>query len=384
MKIAIVADVFGEENNGTTITIKRLISHLSSRGHEVKVVSPASTGESGYFTLPKRNFYIFNGYMKKNGVVLAKPDDEIFYKAFDGVDVVHIALPFKAGKRALEICREKKIPFTSASHCQAENVTAHVGLKKCAPANNIVYKYLFDTFYKDVRFVHCPSETMAKILRDHGYDMDIRVISNGVEETFKKISVSKPDEWKDKFVIMTVGRLSREKMQTTLINAIAKSAYSDKIQLVIAGKGPLYDHLASEGEKLPVKPYISFMKQDELIRNLNAADLYVHPSFAEIEAISCLEAISCGLVPIIADSEASATRQFALTEKNLFKSGDEEDLAKRIDYMIEHPDELETLKAQYSGYAKQFSIDSCIDKMEQLFRDAIDYYKNNPDAWNKK
>ncbi len=40
MKITIVADVLGQENNGTTITCKRLIENLKMRGHEVKVVSP--------------------------------------------------------------------------------------------------------------------------------------------------------------------------------------------------------------------------------------------------------------------------------------------------------------------------------------------------------
>ena len=42
MKIAIIADVLGEENNGTTITVKRLIKNLKMRGHEVEVVSPGA------------------------------------------------------------------------------------------------------------------------------------------------------------------------------------------------------------------------------------------------------------------------------------------------------------------------------------------------------
>ena len=35
MKIAIIADVLGQENNGTTITVKRLIDNLKKRGHDV-------------------------------------------------------------------------------------------------------------------------------------------------------------------------------------------------------------------------------------------------------------------------------------------------------------------------------------------------------------
>ena len=39
MKITIIADVLGEENNGTSITATRLIANLKKRGHEVYVVS---------------------------------------------------------------------------------------------------------------------------------------------------------------------------------------------------------------------------------------------------------------------------------------------------------------------------------------------------------
>ena len=40
MRVAVIADVLGEENNGTSITVKRLIKYLKERGHEVLVVSP--------------------------------------------------------------------------------------------------------------------------------------------------------------------------------------------------------------------------------------------------------------------------------------------------------------------------------------------------------
>ena len=38
MKIAIIADVLGEQNNGTYITVTRLIANLKKSAHEVYVV----------------------------------------------------------------------------------------------------------------------------------------------------------------------------------------------------------------------------------------------------------------------------------------------------------------------------------------------------------
>ena len=38
MKIAIVCDVLGEENNGTTIAAMNLIRYLKKQGHEVRII----------------------------------------------------------------------------------------------------------------------------------------------------------------------------------------------------------------------------------------------------------------------------------------------------------------------------------------------------------
>ena len=67
-----------------------------------------------------------------------------------------------------------------------------------------------------------------------------------------------------------------------------------------------------------------------MVNLLNMCDLYVHAADVEIEAISCLEAISCGLVPVISNCRTSATQQFALYPNSLFKSGDAQDCADKI------------------------------------------------------
>lgn len=103
-----------------------------------------------------------------------------------------------------------------------------------------------------------------------------------------------------------------------LIEAAAKCRHAGEIQVILPGKGPLekkYRHLA---EKLPNPVVMGFYEPARLIEILHMADLYVHTSDAEIEAMSCMEAFACGLVPVIADSPRSATPQFALDERSLF------------------------------------------------------------------
>ena len=99
---------------------------------------------------------------------------------------------------------------------------------------------------------------------------------------------------------------------------------------------------------------------------INSADLYVHPAEIEIEAISCLEAIACGLVPVIADSPRSATRFFALSEENLFRFNDPSALAERIDDWLGDPEKRSACRERYLGYAQKFAQEHCMDEMERM------------------
>lgn len=375
MNITIVADVFGKQNNGTTITIRRLIDGLKKKGHNVKVISSFKTEEEGFVTLERRHFGVFDNYICKNGVELAKPNREILTKELKGSDIVHIVLPFKTGIMASKICKELNIPFTTAFHCQPENFSGNIGMQWFEPLNSYLYFRFKNRLYKRANRVHCPSLFTANQLKKHGYKTKNYVISNGVIPTFKKFEIEKPKELKDKFVILYSARFSREKMHKILLKAVKYSKYKDKLHLIFAGCGPQEQNIKNYANKNNVDVELNFYSKEELAKVINYSDLYVHPSEIEIEAISCLEAITCGLVPVIANSKKSATTQFALTYDNLFKNKDSKNLAYKIDYWIENPDLKQKLSKQYQEYAKQFNIENSIDKMVEMFEDEIKEHK---------
>ena len=375
MKITIVADVLGLENNGTVKTIKRLINGLAAKGHEVRVVSPLKNDESvnpKYYAVAKRHFGIFDKYISKaNGADFGIPDKKILKEAIQGSDVVHICLPFKMGKAALKICKELNVPCTSAFHCQPENVTSHLCLKDSKLANEYLYAR-FGRFYKNVGYIHCPSQFIADELDKHRYKAKKFVISNGVVTTYHKERTEKPQKFQDKFVILFTGRYSREKRHDLLIKAVKNSKYANDIQLIFAGNGPNEKKVRKCAQGLKNPPVMKLFTQDELAKVVNYCDLYVHPSDVEIEAIACIEAMSCGVVPVINNSAKSATKSFALDERSLFKQSDYKDLTKKIEYWIEHPEEKAQMSLRYEEYAKRFEIGNCIDKMLEMFQEAID------------
>ena len=119
-------------------------------------------------------------------------------------------------------------------------------------------------------------------------------------------------------------------------------------------------------------PQFVFLSKPELIHLLAQADLYVHASDMESEAISCIEAFATGLVPVIANSEVSATPQFALDGRSLFVPGWPKDLARAIDWWLDHPEEKTRMEHEYAEYAKRYNIHESVRQCEAMFREAID------------
>ena len=379
MKILFASDVYFSRSNGTTISAQRFVTRLRERGHEVRVLTnhdERPLPEQDMYALKTQKVPGFNHLLATNGFAFAKTDRKIIREAIEWADVVHMMMNFPMEKACTELCIEMHKPMTTAFHVQMENITSQFNWGNVRWLNKALYRYFYRYFYSHHRFVHCPSQFMKDELIRYGYEgLDLRAISNGVSEKFVYRRPPEIGMFGTKFVVLMVGRLSHEKRQDLIIEAIRRSRYSHQIQLVFAGNGPLKKQLEKQGEKLPVKPVFGYYTQEQLIEIMAQTDLYIHASDMESEAIGCIEAFATGLVPIISNSRLSATRQFALTERSLFEAGNTEDLKNQVEWWFEHREQLPEWEIRYAESAKQYQLKDSVDKFEQMLQDAIAYYQ---------
>lgn len=371
MKILIVMDQYDNSNNGTTVSARRFVEGLRKLGHTVYVIGCGKEEENKYALKEIPLPIGISGLIHSQGMNFAKPDEEILRQAIEKVDIVHFYMPFFVSQRGLKIAEELNIPHTAAYHVQPENITYSIKLGKNETINDWLYNHYRDKFYNHFTQIHCPSKFIADQLKEHGYTAELNVISNGIGEEFQYHRNVKPEELQDKYVITMVGRYSNEKRQDVLIEGIRKSKYATKIQLILAGKGPKEKAYQKLGRILPNPPIMRFFTKKDLLDLLGYTDLYVHSSDAEIEAISCMEAFACGNVPVIANSDKSATPQFALHENSLFEQGNSEDLAKKIDFWIENPKLKDEMGKKYAQSAEKYRLEDSIRKIEGMFQNAI-------------
>lgn len=374
MIITIVCDVLGQENNGTTIAAMNLIRYLESQNHTVKILcSQQENTDNNFYMVESRDFWIFNDYVKKNGVSLAKPDEDIIAKAIDGSDIVHIMLPFALGRKSAEYAYSKHIPVTAGFHVMAENFSSHIFMKNSSIVNRLTYAH-FEKMYKYCSAIHYPTQYLRDLFEKMYGKTNGYVISNGVNSIFKPI----PHEFdlNNKITILYSGRYSKEKCQSVLIKAIDQSKYKNKIELILAGTGPMKGALEKLAKKKNVNAQFNFYAREEMVKIINTAYLYVHAADIEAEGISCLEAISCGVVPIICNSPKSATKFYALDERSLYKKNDYKELAKKIDYWIDNPSLREEASKKYIEMSKEkFDQTACMKKMEEMLLETFANYK---------
>lgn len=373
-----MADVYDGEAAGGVVSAKRFVECLSKH-HDILIVTTGGSDRSHRAIVP--GFYppFGRNMMAQMGFVFARPKREVLLAAIRDADIVHVQFPFLLGVQAVRIANELGKPVVSGCHVQPENLLFNVGIRSKRLAR-CLNRLFVRTVYSRSDAVICPSKFARDELLSLGLRVRSHVISNGLMPQFHPIPAERDPEFGDRFVILSVGRLAKEKRHDVLIDAIALSKYSSRIQLVITGRGSRKKAIVRMARKLAVPARIGYVTDEELIDLYNTADLYIHASEAELEGMSVLEAIGCGLPALISDSDTSASKQFALNDTFLFDSNNPHSLAAKIDHLIENPDELKRSSAEYLNQSKGYLFEESVRATDRVYRECLSGNENGPTA----
>lgn len=356
IKIAFVADTINKSGMGGVISGRHFVDRLRER-HEVIIVGADPYGAGVQLKKLPINF------TQRSQFYMAKPDRQALRDVFKQVDIVHLQYPFWLSFVALDEARKAGKPVIAAFHVQPENILYNLGIR--SPwISSLFYRYWIKNLWNKVDLVICPSHFAEKKLKHAGLITPTTIISNGVLSQFPTHTCEKKTN--DYFLILMVGRLASEKQQAVLIKALKQSRYKHKIKLVIAGRGYCEKKLLKLAKSLPNDPEIGYVNQEQLIELMTSADLFVHCSEVELEGIAVLEAMYMGLPVLVAEGPETACSEFSL---DLFRYpvGDVDILSKKIDWIIEHPDELVQARNHsyhFSGKLKNMRI---IEQLEQAY-----------------
>lgn len=367
LHIAFVSDCFDGALGGGMVSAARVVGALRER-HEVVVLSADTRAEPGHVALP--GFQLPLHAMKAMRFRMAVPRRESFERVFSDVDVVHLQLPFWVSFGALAAARRLGVPVVAAFHVQPENLLLNIGVRS-PRISRALYRFWVRRYYGRADAVVCPSRFARDKLLEHGLETPVHVVSNGVPPWLRRREAAREPRHHGYFLVLMVGRLATEKHQELMLQALARAKHAERVRLVIAGAGPREAELRRAAAALPHPPEIGYVSNERLERLYNSADLLVHCSEVELEGMAVLEALSCGLPALVANSPDSAATQFALGPEFLFRSGSAGDLAARIDWHVEHQSALAAARARAIRAAQAFRFEDCVERLEEAYRGAI-------------
>jgi colanic acid/amylovoran biosynthesis glycosyltransferase len=207
---------------------------------------------------------------------------------------------------------------------------------------------------------------------EHAYWHKVKVVHCGLEPAFHKVEPVPPVATPR---LVCVGRLSREKGQLLLIEAVHRLVTKGiRFELVLAGDG----EMRPEAERLIAHYGLAgqvritgWISSDQVREEILAARALVLPSFSEGLPVVIMEAMALRR-PVLA-TYVGGIPELVLPGENgwLFPAGSIDDLAAAMeDCLLKSPDDLQKMgDAGYLRVIERHSIDTEAAKLAQWFRE---------------
>ncbi len=380
MRIMIVTDQYPPMVGGVPTVTRGLAVDFANRGHQVFVVAP-SYGVRDVRRLEHKvrvhRFSSFEWPTYKDLRIPFLPFMPIrnLIKKSDP-DIIHIHSPIVLGNIAQILAGGLRKPVIATNHYLPINMSRSLMADPFISRHfsNITYSYLVH-FCNRCEYVTAPTATALNLLYEHGLHAPARAISNGID--LKKFTPGERDPHvlarfglpTDRQLVIHINRLSEEKRVDVLLDAAAKMKSDAHIALV--GTGPAEQELRAQAERLHLQGRVSFLgfvRDADLLQLRRAADLFVIPSEADLQSISTMEAMACGL-PVVA-ANAYALPELVHQGENgfLFQPGNSGEFAQAIDRILQDAElRAEMGKASLKIIAAHDHL-KVLDEWEELYR----------------
>ena len=351
-KLLITTDSFLPRWDGVTRFLYEMIPHLS-KDFEITVIAPKFQG-----LLPRIKAKIVRISLSKiqaGDIYLAKYRPKLIKKYVKKADVIFNQSIGPIGLPAINIAHKLKKPVISYAHAIDWELFSK-SVKYFQPIVAIIIKIYARILYNKCSLLAVPSTTVAQELEKIGITTTKNVIPLGVNVNHfvpsrnKAASKRKLNLPEKSFIIGYCGRIAREKNLGTLYQAFQKLSKKYRCKLLIVGEG-----LQEEKDKLRSKNVILAGQQDNIVPFYQAMDVFVLPSLTETSSLATMEAMACGIPPIV--TPVGHLRNYINGDNGFFFPIDDvEKLTKKLRFLIKNKEKREEVakKARQTA-VKKFS-----------------------------
>lgn len=370
LTVGMVFDDSLDRPDGVQQYVQRVAEWLTSQGHEVHflVGETLRTDLKNMHSLSRNVRVRFNGNTMSMPLPAAKKELKKVL-AEHHFDVLHVQMPyspFMAGR--LMRLASKQTAIVGAFH-----ILPYSRLVICANQLLAWANWRSGRRLDAVMAVSPPAQLFARKL--YGYDSQIVPNPVRVSDFTSKTKPKKHDTPR----IVFLGRLVERKGAQHLLEAVAylreHHLYDTPFEVVIGGKGPLFEQLQQFVRVAGIKDLIKFpgfIPEIEKAALLGAADIAVFPSVSgESFGISLLEAMAAAPGVVLAGNNPGYASVMHGLSGRLIEPLDTPAFAQMLAVWLADEDKRATAAVEQQQYVRQYDIAIVGGQIEKVYEEAM-------------
>ncbi|MFZ0548234.1 MAG: glycosyltransferase [Candidatus Promineifilaceae bacterium] len=382
MHIAHYTNTYYPVVSGVVRSVSAFRKALTEAGHNVFVFSQDSSGfvdkEPFIFRYPAIEMPFHNNFP------LVIPVSAFIDRVLPilKLDVIHTHHPFLLGQTAAHKAQELDLPFVFTFHTRYRDYSHYISLNQSIVKEAI--DRLLGTFMQQCHHIIVPSPSIKRMLADlYGVTEQVTVLPTGLDlhpyRSADGTAIRQKHGWGEETVLISAGRLAKEKNWNTLIKAAAEVIQEiPHVRLVILGEGDERRDLEKLAKELGVADKIELpglVPFKDVPNYLAAADLFCFASVTETQGLVTMEAMAVGL-PVVA-VEAGGTADVIEDGKDgLLTADDPHALAQAIIHVLKDDQLRTSMQTAALDKSDTFDIKHQAEQLIDVYQQAIEAKKN--------
>lgn len=384
MKVLITTDWYAPAVNGVVTSVLNLRKELKERGHDVRVLTLAQSGQEACEEDDVTYLPSIDASMVYPEAILRYPK---YKKHLNHLiewkpDIIHSQCEISTYKPARYIAKACGVPVVHTYHTVYEYYAQYL-----IPGNHLSHllsHQMAKQFSKRTvnKFDHviAPSKKIEDLLRTYGITKPISVIPTGIEvERFANIPEQSWIDGKkeelgiplDATVLLSIGRLAQEKNITEILSFMTKLS-DENIYFLVVGDGPYRASLEKIVEETNIAEHVVFtgrVNPAEVNNYYHLGDLFVNASISETQGLTYIEALSAG-VPLLCRKD-SCLDGIVENGINGWQYEDEADFLGYLDSYRSDETLRATMKEHVRGNRMRFSTGNFAEAVIKIYEELI-------------
>ena len=362
-RVATFTDTYLPTVNGVTYTVQTWRDHWQDRGGIMDVVYPRGDydPQAGEYPVRSLPFPFYNGYR------LGMPQ---IPSGVHDADIVHAHTPFSLGMAGKRLAKKIDAPLVASYHTPTGEYAEYVAFNDVIESAVRSSVEQYERWYLDgAEVVITPSERAAAYINDLGVDMNVTVLSNGVDTGFfappESTDFRERYDLPDRPLVGYTGRHGHEKCLGDILTACEGL----DVTVVFGGDGPAREELeaAAATSDLDVR-FLGFLDRAELPELYATLDVFAFPSPVETQGLVALEANCCGTP--VAGVDAGALRDTIEDGETgySYEKGDMDGFQRAIEQVL---DQRERLSENCLARRSSVSVEHVVDELAEIYRQVL-------------